>query len=600
VSFKTYLNYFIGGIGLISSVVLYMLIILTQILLTFTDYWLGEWANGENERHLNKTFDAKFVFTDNPDYNIYLFAGLVVMVVILSFLSSSFFFAAMINCSRKLHNRMFAAVLKAPMFFFDTNPVGQVLNRFSGDIHLMDDELPWVFNDFVRLSLVLLSAIIVNCISVPYLLIVVVILSVMFFFFRNYFMATSRELKRLEAVDRSPLFTHVSATIEGVVTIRSFSMNKVVNKEFISCLNYQAESKLLFIMCSRWFAQRLDLGVILFSAICLFAPIILAEHASFDPGLIGVSLTYLLTLGGMFQWTVRQSAEVDNMMTSVERVMEYTKLESEKESSKIKDLPNNWIKEGSISADNVSYAYHDTLPNVLTQLNFDIAPNEKIGIVGRTGAGKSSLISMFFRLGKNGGVLKIDEHDTANIELKKLRRTISVIPQDPVLFGGPLRKNLDPFDEYTDEQIWNSLEEVQMKNTVQSFNKKLLAEITESGSNLSVGERQLLCLSRALLKNNKVLLVDEATANVDLRTDELIQTTIRERFKNCTVLTIAHRLNTVMDSDRIMVIHEGKIVEFDAPSCLLQTKDGFFKKLVEQTGVEESKRLEYLASKSWN
>jgi len=207
---------------------------------------------------------------------------------------------------------------------------------------------------------------------------------------------------------------------------------------------------------------------------------------------------------------------------------------------------------------------------------------------------------MFFRLGKNGGVLKIDEHDTANIELKKLRRTISVIPQDPVLFGGPLRKNLDPFDEYTDEQIWNSLEEVQMKNTVQSFNKKLLAEITESGSNLSVGERQLLCLSRALLKNNKVLLVDEATANVDLRTDELIQTTIRERFKNCTVLTIAHRLNTVMDSDRIMVIHEGKIVEFDAPSCLLQTKDGFFKKLVEQTGVEESKRLEYLASKSWN
>jgi len=305
----------------------------------------------------------------------------------------------------------------------------------------------------------------------------------------------------------------------------------------------------------------------------------------------------LLALFGNFQWCVRQSTEVDNMMTSVERVIEYTKLGPEKESQMISNLPNNWIKEGSISADNVSYAYHETLPKVLTQLTFNILANEKIGIVGRTGAGKSSLISMFFRLGINSGILKIDGHDTGHIALKQLRRNISVIPQDPVLFGGSLRKNLDPFDEYTDEQIWNALEEVRMKNTVQMFRNKLLAEITEAGGNLSVGQRQLLCLARASLKNNKVLLVDEATANVDLRTDELIQTTIKARFKNCTVLTIAHRLKTVMDSDRIMVIHEGRIVEFDTPKCLLHSKDGFFKNLVEQTGKKESKLLQDLASK---
>ncbi|XP_057311415.1 ATP-binding cassette sub-family C member 4-like isoform X1 [Hydractinia symbiolongicarpus] len=595
---KLYWQYFIQGVGWIATLALILSLVAGQVMLTLTDYYLAEWASGEEQRNGNVTITAKFYVKSDPDINVYVFASLVAACVLMVFFRTTYFYATLVKCSRKLHNLMFKAVLKTPIYFFDTNPVGQILNRFSRDVYFMDDELPWTFFDFASLSLLTLAIIILNCISVPYLTVLVIPLMIIFFYARRYYMKSSRELRRLEAVSRSPLYTHISATLAGITTVRSFDIQEKILHEFYACQDYQTGAWFMFLSGSRWFSQRLDLLTVVFSICSTFAPIVAAPYIDIDAGLAAVSLSYILMLCGMFQWSVRQSAEVDNLMTSVERVFEYTKLEPEPDNGTSKDLRKTWPEYGLITGEGASFAYHSSLPYVLKKLYFCIRPMEKVGIVGRTGAGKSSFLSMLFRMGNITGTVRIDGYPISDLKLKDLRKTLSIIPQDPIMFSGSLRKNLDPFNEYTDADVWEAIEEVQLKESVMELPGKLQTEITEAGSNLSVGERQLLCLARALLKKNKIIVIDEATANVDMETDALIQQTIREKFKECTVLTVAHRLNTVMDSDRVMVMEGGKIVEFDEPYELLQNRTGYFRKLVDQAGRNEASRLEILAEEA--
>ncbi|XP_057310596.1 ATP-binding cassette sub-family C member 4-like [Hydractinia symbiolongicarpus] len=615
VSANLYMKYIIQGVGYIASLVLLLSLAAGQVMLTLTDFFLANWASGEEQSNANVTITARYYVKSNPEINIYIFASLVAASFLMNLFRTIYFYATFVKCSRKLHNSMFKAVLKAPIHFFNTNPVGQILNRFSRDVYFMDDELPWTFFDFSFFSLLTLAVIILNCISVPYLTILLLPLLIIFFFSRRYYLKSSRELRRLEAVSRSPLYTHVSATLAGITTIRSFNIQDKILREFYACQDYQTGAWIMFLLAARWFSQRLDLLTVLFSICSTFAPIVAATYIVYyvnkmlpvffslvdiDTNLVAVSLSYILVLCGMFQWTVRQSVEVDNMMTSVERVFEYTKLEPEPDNGNSKKLRKTWPEQGSISGTGASFTYHSSLPHALRKLHFDIRPMEKIGIVGRTGAGKSSLFSMLFRMGNVSGTVKIDGYPIADLKLKDLRRNISIIPQDPVMFSGSLRKNLDPFNEYTDADVWEAIEEVQLKENVAELPGKLESEITEAGSNLSVGERQLLCLARALLKKNKIIVIDEATANVDVETDSLIQQTIREKFKECTVLTVAHRLNTVIDSDRVMVLEDGNIMEFDEPYDLLQNKSGYFRKLVDQVGLAKANKLEILAEESKN
>lgn len=279
------------------------------------------------------------------------------------------------------------------------------------------------------------------------------------------------------------------------------------------------------------------------------------------------------------------SADFETQLVSCERVMEYGKLESEAE-LKIegKEPPREWPTFGEIVFRKVSLWYSKTMPAVLKDISFEIEPGEKVGIVGRTGAGKSSLVSILFRLVEPEGVIMIDNVDIQSIGLHDLRTKISIIPQDPVLFSGTIRQNLDPFREYTDDQLWTALRESNLASAVNSMSGKLDAAVTEGGSNLSVGQRQLLCLARALLKNNKILVLDEATANVDQETDAQIQKTIKNQFKECTILTVAHRLNTIIEMDKVLVLDSGRIVEFDEPYLLLKNRNGIFSAMVEQTG----------------
>uniref|UniRef100_A0A1Y1KPK2 ABC transporter domain-containing protein n=1 Tax=Photinus pyralis TaxID=7054 RepID=A0A1Y1KPK2_PHOPY len=299
-------------------------------------------------------------------------------------------------------------------------------------------------------------------------------------------------------------------------------------------------------------------------------------------GNLGIILTQSLGLTGILQFVVRQYAEMENAMTSVERVLEYEALEQEPEDHCITPPPN-WPEHGKIVFDSISLRYsHDLL--ILNDINLVIKPREKVGIVGRTGAGKSSIINALFRLSEFSGSIAIDGIDTKTVPLSELRSKISIIPQQPTIFSGSVRNNLDPFREYSDDILWKTLENVELKDPVNDLPSGLNSIVTEGGANFSIGQRQLVCLARAMLRKNKILVLDEATANVDPKTDLLIQRNVRENFSDCTVLTIAHRLDTVIDSDKILVIDGGKVVEFDHPRVLLQDCDGVFYAMVNQTG----------------
>jgi ATP-binding cassette subfamily C (CFTR/MRP) protein 4 len=425
------------------------------------------------------------------------------------------------------------------------------------------------------------------------------IIAVIFYFMRVVYITTSRSVKRLEGITRSPVFTHLNASIQGLSTIRAFRAQQLLETQFDGHQDLHSSAWYMFISTSRAFGFWLD--IICFFYIALVTLSFLFIGSDVFGGNVGLAITQAIGLTGMFQWGMRQSAELENQMTSVERVLEFSKLNSEPplETAPDKVLPKNWPMEGEITFENFSLSYSPNDPPVLKQISFTINPCEKIGIVGRTGAGKSSLISALFRLAHcHEGRILIDAVDISSLGLHQLRASISIIPQEPVLFSGTMRKNLDPFDDYTDAVLWNALEEVELKDAVADLPGGLSAHMSEGGSNFSVGQRQLVCLARAIVRNSHILVLDEATANVDPKTDALIQSTIRRKFASCTVLTIAHRLNTIMDSDRVLVMEAGRVAEFAPPSQLLSDPDSMLSRLAEQTGHANATNLRYRANQA--
>jgi ATP-binding cassette subfamily C (CFTR/MRP) protein 4 len=302
-------------------------------------------------------------------------------------------------------------------------------------------------------------------------------------------------------------------------------------------------------------------------------------------GYVGLAISLSNALLLVMQFALKTLIELNAQMTAVERVVEYSELSWESNDG-VDTPPQSWPISGDISFHSVSLRYSSNDAPVLMNVSFNIKSREKIGIIGRTGAGKSSLIAVLFRLFHFEGSVVIDNVDTKSIPLTELRSKITVIPQDPLLFLGSLRKNLDPFGQYPDHQLWTALDEFELKDVVSNLPSGLDSMVSESGSNFSVGQRQLLCLVRATLRESKIIVLDEATANVDLKTDEMIQSSIRKKFKHCTVLTIAHRLNTVIDSDKILVMDKGMVVEFGQPHQLLQNREGFFYRYVKKGGVQ--------------
>uniref|UniRef100_UPI0037E8F146 ATP-binding cassette sub-family C member 4-like n=1 Tax=Semicossyphus pulcher TaxID=241346 RepID=UPI0037E8F146 len=593
---RVYRTYFTAGCNYVVLFAILLLSIAAEAAYILQDWWLVYWAKEESANSttiavsIRNGFNATRSDQDHKlTFHLTIYAGLTAAAVVFGYARSLVIFDSLVRSAQTLHNSMFNAVIRTPVRFFDVNPIGRILNRFSKDISQMDSTLPITFVDFYQLILQNIGVVAVAASVIPLILVPVVPLLLFFLYLRRYYLCTSRDVKRLESTTRSPVFSHLSSSLQGLWTIRALKAEDRLKRAFDGHQDLHSEAWFLFLMTSRWFALRLDSICSIFITLASFGCIFLRD--GLDAGEVGLVLTYAVTLVGNFQWTMRQSAEVENMMTSVERVVEYTELESEAPWETQKRPPPDWPNKGLVTFDQVSFSYGGDGPAVLKDISATFTPTEKVGIVGRTGAGKSSLVSALFRLAEPRGKIQIDGILTSEIGLHDLRQKMSIIPQDPVLFTDSVRKNLDPFSQHSDEDLWRALEEVQLKSVVEELPAKLETVLAESGSNFSVGQRQLVCLARAVLRKNRILIIDEATANVDPRTDELIQKTIRDKFRECTVLTIAHRLNTIIDSDRILVLDSGSIQELDCPFTLLQNKEGAFYKLVQQTGQAEAAAL---------
>jgi ABC-type multidrug transport system fused ATPase/permease subunit len=385
-----------------------------------------------------------------------------------------------------------------------------------------------------------------------------------------------RQLKRLESASKSPIFSHFSESLNGSSTIRAYKAQSRFTNKFADRID---ENLLYYFpnnISNRWLALRLELvGNLITTFAALFA--VLAK-GHINPGVVGLSISYAMNVSQTLNWLVRMTADFETNIVSVERIKEYCEVPHEKEWRIVETKPaKSWPDQGHIVFKDYSVKYRKDLDMVLKNINADIKPGEKIGIVGRTGAGKSSLALGLFRLLEySEGTILIDNIDIKSLGLHDLRHKLTIIPQDPVLFSETLRVNLDPFGDYTDDNLWSALEHAHLKQFVLGLEGKLDFACSEGGENLSVGQRQLICLTRALLRKTKILVLDEATASIDHNTDDLIQKTIRTQFVDCTVLTVAHRLNTIMDSSRIMVLDKGKIIEFDSPEHLLKNKMSSF------------------------
>ncbi|XP_023214799.1 multidrug resistance-associated protein 4-like [Centruroides sculpturatus] len=407
-------------------------------------------------------------------------------------------------------------------------------------------------------------------------------------------------IKVIEGKSRSPVFSHLSVSLYGLTTIRAFN----AKNKFISTFNeYQDKHTatwIIYISLNRCLAVygNIVCYINLLITVIIFSVSIHPDDAGSQIGLV---MSYTLLFVFLFQNAIRFTSEVDFQMNSVKRILKYSKLKSEAsyESSSDKKPPANWPQKGEIYFDNVSLQYSKDKNIVLKNLTFRIHSGEKIGIVGRTGAGKSSIIASLFRMTEPTGTITIDGINTKDIGLRDLRSKISIIPQDPMLFTGPLRRNIDPFNEYSDEILWQAIEEVQLKEVISTLPGGLDTHLTEGGRNFSVGERQLICLARTILRQNEILVMDEATSNIDKKTDSCIQKIIREKFKSCTVLTIAHRLHTIIDSDRVLVLDNGKLQEFDRPYKLLKNVNGTFYNLVKNSGVTSMNELFKIAENKY-
>ncbi|XP_056644024.1 ATP-binding cassette sub-family C member 4-like isoform X1 [Diorhabda sublineata] len=619
---RVYKSYIKAGGNFFSAVLLAAVFVFSQVLDSSTEYFVTYWVNIQQldsnktnlvSANISQEISNQSIDTRTKQDNIYenwwltplftseltavYYAILVIILLVIVLSRSLSFYRWALKASTTMHNKMFVNIVYSPMRFFNINPSGRILNRFSKDIGTLDESLPMSILDTVQIGLYVASTCLVIGSLTLWILIPTILIAVLFYIMRVIFVETSRDVKRIESVTRSPIFTHLSASLQGLTTIRAFQAQDILKKEFDNFQNINTSAYFLFVGANRTFGFWLDFVCVIYIALVL-AALLFIKSEQFG-GNMGLALTQAMALTGMFQWGMRQWSEFENQMTSVERVQEYADLKQEQ------DYPNNipaksWPGKGKIEFVNTSLRYGPQDPFVLKNLNFVINPKEKIGIVGRTGAGKTSLIQALFRLAEIDGKIEIDGIDSKTIALKELRSKISIIPQEPVLFSGTLRKNLDPFDEYNDDILWNALEEVELKHAVEELPCGLDSKMAEGGSNFSVGQRQLLCLARAIIRNNKILVLDEATANVDPHTDGLIQKTIRNKFADCTVLTIAHRLHTIMDSDRVLVMDAGSCVEFDHPYTLLLNKFGVFHSLVMKTGKATAKSLIAIAEQNKN
>ncbi|PJF19609.1 ATP-binding cassette transporter YOR1 [Paramicrosporidium saccamoebae] len=573
VEWSTYKDYIIAAGGMVFLLVGLLSVMLWNVTRIFTDYWIAIWTSEK------PTIEV----TPNVFIMVYLLLGMLQGIWAVS--SSLVFSFGGVRAAKTLHNNSAKRILHAPVSFFDTNPTGRILNRFSKDQDTLDNLITETLRSFVHTFGLTMFTFMAMAVMVRFLILPLIVLLGVYYFIQSYYRRSSRELKRIEALSRSPLYSHFSETLTGLATIRAFGQSTQFMEHNLRLLNINNKAAYAQLSIQRWLGLRLEtVGNLVILSASTFCYVF-----NVNPSLAGLTISYSLGTTGVMSWCIRQFADTETQIISSERIGHYANKLATEGNPMAEPSPPEWPAQGQIKFDTISMRYRPDLPNVLENVTVSIKAGERIGVVGRTGAGKSSIMLALFRIVEAAeGKIEIDGIDISTLELADLRRHLSIIPQDPVVFANSVRWNLDPTLSHTDQAMWDALERAHLREAIQHLGG-LDALLQDGGENLSVGQRQLLCLARAILQNNRILVLDEATANIDLATDALIQESIRRDFPGCTILTIAHRISTVIDYDRILVLERGKVVEFDPPANLLAKEDSLFAFLVRESNQLESR-----------
>ncbi|KAI9144121.1 P-loop containing nucleoside triphosphate hydrolase protein [Paraphysoderma sedebokerense] len=563
--------------------------VISQSVRIFADYWVRFWVRDS------------FAFSDKNIY-IYGYAAICFTFSALLMIRGAFIYYRCRIGGNRLHSALFQKILYGSLFFFNVTPTGRLINLFSKDMDVIDQGLPDSLHTTGIYLFILITTIVGVVIVLPLYLIVVAVLIIGFYILVKYYVPAARALKKATTHTADPLFEYASETCQGLDVIRAFQLQNTFETTFVHRLNkntiavYNSESAKL------WLAFRVDLlASLLVFATCAFC-VVSQNDANFDSTTGGLAVVNSFQKFVYFTWLCKGFADIKVYLGSVEKFMNYLNFvptegtgEKEIQTKETRDL-SNWPTKGLIQFEDVVLHYAPQLPPVLKGVNFTINHCQKVGIVGRTGSGKSTTLLALFRMFEAArGKIIVDGIDISTLSLDELRRKLAIIPQEPVIFKGTIRSNLDLFKQYTDQQIWDALKVCHLKELVENLPAKLDTQIDDGGNLFSLGQKQLICICRCVLKKTNILLLDEATSAMDSQTDALIQKTISEVFADRTVITIAHRLDTIIKSDQIIVMDGGKVAEMGSPANLLRKENGAFAVLVEKTGAESSRTLKALA-----
>ncbi|KAG7191367.1 uncharacterized protein KQ657_003488 [Scheffersomyces spartinae] len=586
--YKNYLKYGAGIFGQYGILPLLLLLLVTSVYLQlFTNVWLSFWTSHKFER---------------PD-NFYI--GIYVMFAIMSLILLTLLFVLIgyvCNTSAvELNIKSVRRVLFAPMSYMDTTPMGRILNRFTKDTDVMDNELSNLLRILVYTAANIVGVLILCVVYLPWFAIAIPLLAFLFIAIGSFYQASAREMKRLEAVQRSFIYSNFSETLNGMPTIKAYGHSNRFLEKNNNYINKTNEAYYITIANQRFLAIHLDMVAtimaLVISLLCVFRVFNIGASS------VGLLMSYVLQIAGQLSMVIRNYTQVENEMNSVERVCEYA-FDLPQEAPYLIEAtapPSSWPEKGSIKIEKASMSYRPDLPLVLKNMSVEINGCEKIGICGRTGAGKSTIMTALYRLCElSSGKIEIDGIDISTLGLNNLRTKLSIIPQDPVLFKGTIRRNLDPFGEHSDDDLWDSLRragliEAEMLASIKQLQENgnddlhkfhLDQKVEDDGTNFSLGERQLVAFARALIRESKILIMDEATSSVDYETDWKIQQTIALEFTNCTILCIAHRLKTIINYDRILVMDKGEVKEFDTPWALFNEEGSIFQQMCIRSNIQ--------------
>ena len=593
VSWATHMTYVRAMGGGLSLGLLFLAVAADKFFAVATDYWLALWIDPSTSK-LGEVTPAQNVF----EFWIPIYVGGVLVTGVLVYFRAVFFNVSMgLRAARVIYSRLCKSVLAAPMLFFETTPSGRILNRFTSDTEQVDFALLMTLSQWTNCISNVIGALVLICTVNPWFLCVLPFFGAIYSAAYWLSCSATRDLQRLEAVTRSPIFTQFSETLSGLSTIRAFGRTTQFERASLELV--AANTRCFFNQdaAAQWISQRLDFCSACIAGITVLLPTLVLQFGSSlssSPAAFGLCITYALDLSAFLKFGTKMTLDIQRGMAGVERILEYADNTPSEPTGGMPAPVKSWPTAGRIVTHDLCVRYRPELPLALRGVSCTIEPRAKVGIVGRTGSGKTTFVSALWRLVEptrgessswaQNGAIEIDGVDLSLLELYALRSRLAIIVQDPVLFNASVRYNLDPFGEHSDADVKNVVTLAQLDVAVSALPEGLESPVGEAGANFSVGQRQLICLARAMLRRSKLVVLDEATASIDNETDAILQSTIREVFADATVLTIAHRLHTIMDSTQVMVFDQGELKEFDPPPVLLADEESLFSKLVADTG----------------